>query len=717
MRTTIKILAPIVLILIISIAFMKNKGFSEIIVEYPQTATDTVLDDFFGVKVTDPYRWLEDDMSEQTASWVKEQNKVTFGLLAEIPFRKQVRERLDKTANYERYGLPFKKKGKYYYFKNSGLQNQSVLYVTDSPEKGGEVFIDPNRFSEDGTTSIGTMSFSKNSKYVAYTISPGGADWQKIVVMDVERREMLNDTIHDVKFTSLSWNGDEGFFYSRYDKPEGKTVLSGMTEHHKVYYHQLGSTPDQDKVVFGHADIKRRYINAVVFKKSDYLFISASEGTTGNELYIKKGLTSEEPFKPVIEGFDNDYIVVYAKEDVFYVLTNLNAPKRRLVKVNVGATDTADWQTLIPEQDKVIENISFAGNNIFVEYLKDASSQILQYNIEGKLIREVGLPTLGTASGFSGEEDDKEVFYGFTSYTTPFSSYRYEIASGASTLFKAPQMDVDFNQFETKQVFYTSKDGTKIPMFIVSKKNVKLNGKNPTLLYGYGGFNISLPPSFGQRWFAWLDMGGVLAIANLRGGGEYGEKWHQAGMQLNKQNVFDDFIAAGEFLIHENYTSSKKLAILGGSNGGLLVGAVMLQRPDLFQVTLPAVGVMDMLRYHKFTAGAGWIPDYGCADSSKKMFDYLYAYSPVHNVKKGVSYPATLVTTADHDDRVVPAHSFKFISELQAKQAGELPVLIRIDVNAGHGAGKSVSKYLDEIADSYSFAYYYMNENPVYYQE
>ncbi len=684
-------------------------------VNYPDTDKDSVVDEYFGVKIPDPYRWLEDDKSSRTAEWIKEQNKVTFNYLNQIPFRNQVRKRLDKITDYERYGLPFKKKNKYYYFKNSGLQNQSVLYVTDAKENEGSVFIDPNTFSEDGTTALGQLKFSDDASLLAYTIAPGGADWRQIVVMDVNSGKRLPDTIHDVKFTNISWNKNEGFFYSRYDKPKGATVLSGMTQHHKVYYHKLGSPPSEDRLVFGHKEIKRRYIRTITFKKSGYLFIDAANGTSGNELYFREGPNSEKPFVPIVDNLKHDHILAYAKGNNFYLVTNLGAENKRLVKGSVDSPSPENWVNLVPESESVIANVSFAGNNIFVEYLKDASSEVLQFDMDGNLIRKVELPGIGSTYGFSGEEEDLVTFYGFESFTVPETSYQFEIATGKSKLFKQPGLDIDFSKYETKQVFYSSKDNKQIPMFIVAKKGIALDGANPTLLYGYGGFNISLAPSFGQRWLTWLDMGGIVAIANLRGGGEYGEQWHKAGTKMKKQNVFDDFISAAEYLINKQYTSSEKLTILGGSNGGLLVGAVMTQRPDLFRVALPAVGVLDMLRYHKFTAGAGWIPDYGCADSSKAMFEYLLSYSPVHNVKEGIEYPATLVTTADHDDRVVPAHSFKFISQLQSKHAGNLPVLIRIDVNAGHGAGKSMSKYLDEIADSYSFAFYNMNVAPVYF--
>lgn len=708
---------PLLLALLVMAACTNSKKFPQIPVEYPETAKKVVVDDYFGTKVEDPYRWLEDDMSEETADWVTRQNKATFGYLDQIPFKNTVRERLDELSNYERYSLPFKKNDKYYYYKNSGLQNHSVLYVANNKEEEGEVFLDPNSFSEDGTTSLSGLSFSEDANLVAYSISEGGSDWRKIIVMDVESRKIVEDTLLDVKFSGINWNGNDGFFYSSYDKPKKGSALSGINMNHKVYYHKIGTPQSSDKLIFGGEKVARRYIGGFKFKESDYLFMSAAIGTSGNELYVRKGVLGKGEFTRIIDNFDNDHNVVYTKEDVFYIATNLGAPNKRIVKVDANNPMPENWTDLIPEREEVIESVTVAGGNIFVQYLQDASSAVYQFDFEGNEIRKVELPGIGSAYGFSGEKEDKEVFFGFTSFTTPTSMFTYQIESGEAELYRAPKLEVNFNQFETKQVFYTSKDGTKVPMFIVYKKGIKLDGSNPTMLYGYGGFNVSLTPSFSLRWLSWLDMGGVFALANLRGGGEYGEKWHKAGTKLQKQNVFDDFIAAAEYLQKEGYTSPEKLAIKGGSNGGLLVGAVANQRPDLIGVALPAVGVMDMLRYHKFTAGAGWISDYGCADSSKAMFEYLKAYSPVHTVKENTAYPATLVATADHDDRVVPAHSFKYIAHVQDKHVGEAPVLIRIDVKAGHGAGKSTTMFLDELADEYSFAFYNMNTAPAYYKE
>lgn len=712
-----KLFFALFILLLVMAACTNTKNFPIIEVNYPETAKEVVIDDYFGIQVEDPYRWLEDDMSDETADWVTRQNEVTFGYLDQIPFKDSVRARLNEIANYEKFSLPFKKGKKYYYSRNSGLQNQSVIYTANSKDGEGEVFLDPNTFSKEGTTSLAGTSFSDDGKTLAYMISEGGSDWRKIIIMDVESKKILEDTLYDVKFSGMSWNGNEGFFYSSYDKPKKGSALSGINFNHKVFYHKLGTPQSSDKLVFGGEKTARRYIGGFKFKDSDYLFMSASIGTSGNELYFRKGIEGNGKFTQVISNFDNDHSIIHVEGDDFYILTNLGAPNKRIVKVDANNPMPENWVDLVPEKEEVIESVSTAGGNIFIEYLKNASSAVYQYDLKGKQIRKVDLPGIGTAYGFSGEDDDTEVFFGFTSFTTPASMYTFQVESGEIELYRAPELKVEFSQFETKQVFYTSKDGTKVPMFIVHKKGIKLNGQNPTMLYGYGGFNISLTPSFSMRWLSWLDMGGVFALANLRGGGEYGEKWHKAGTKLQKQNVFDDFIAAAEYLQAEGYTSPERLAIKGGSNGGLLVGAVANQRPELVGVALPAVGVMDMLRYHKFTAGAGWISDYGCADSSKAMFEYLYAYSPVHTIKEGIAYPATMVATADHDDRVVPAHSFKYIAHLQDKHAGTTPVLIRIDVKAGHGAGKSTTMFLDELADEYSFAFYNMNAAPAYYSK
>ncbi|QQS51854.1 MAG: S9 family peptidase [Bacteroidota bacterium] len=694
----------------------KSGKFPSIPVEYPATVKIPVTDNFFGTEVVDNYRWLEDDRSPETMQWVIKQNELTFSYLDKIPFRKDIRTQLDALINFERYSTPEEKNQTIYYFRNSGLQNHSVFYAVNKQTGEEKMIIDPNTFSADGTTSLSELSFSESGKYLAYSISEGGSDWRKIVVIDAVSLERVGDTIVDAKFTSIVWNQDEGFFYSSYDKPKG-SELSAMTDMHKVYYHQLGTSQNKDKLIYGNQEQKRRYSGVVAFKNSDYLFLSAAESTSGNELYLKKGLTSENKFQPIVSNFENDFSVVYANGKDVYLYTNFKANNKRVVKLDADKLILDSITDIIPEKEEPIESVSFAGGYFFVQYLKDASSFVQQYDLKGSLIRNIDLPGIGSVTGFEGEEDQKEVFYSFESFTTPVTIYKLDVNTGKSELFRQPKLSSDVTQYETKQVFYKSKDGTRVPMFIVARKGIKLDGSNPTLLYGYGGFNISLPPYFSVRALAWLEMGGVFALANIRGGGEYGEEWHKAGMQLNKQNVFDDFIAAAEYLQQEKYTSSEKLAIMGGSNGGLLVGVVMTQRPELYRVALPAVGVLDMLRYHKFTAGAGWISDYGCADSSKAMFDYMVAYSPVHNIKDSVAYPATLVTTGDHDDRVVPAHSYKFIVGLQEKQVGELPVLIRIETKGGHGAGKSTAMALDELADQLVFAFYNMNETPVNYSE
>ncbi len=689
-------------------------------VDYISTEKIPVVEDHFGTDVTDNYRWLEDDQSSETAVWVKQQNGITNDYLSKIPFRENVRKRLDEITDFDSYkyirdeyrlSLPIKKNGKIYYFKKQGNQNHGVLYAYDPETDNEKVVIDPNTFSKDGTTSVSDLVFSPSGNYISYAISEGGSDWRKIFVLDAKTLKQVEKEIVDVKFTSITWLEDKGFFYSAYDKPKG-SELSAMTDKHKLYFHKLGTKQDKDELVYGYDNEKSRYVGAQTFEKSDYLFMTAAQSTSGNQIFIKKATNSKEKLKPVVTNFENDHTVIYADKESFYLVTSLNAPNKRIVKVDYKKPTPENWKTIIDEKEEPIESASYAGGSFFIQYLKDAVSKVQQYDIKGDKIRDLDLPGIGTVAGFMG--DDKDVFFSYESFTTPYSIYTLNAETGTSVVFRSPELKIDLSNVETKQVFYTSKDGTKIPMFIVAKKGVKLDGNNPTLLYGYGGFNISLTPYYSTYWSAWLDMGGVFALANLRGGGEYGESWHTAGTKMQKQNVFDDFIAAAEYLQENNYTSPEKLTIHGRSNGGLLIGAVETQRPDLYKVALPGVGVLDMLRYHKFTAGAGWISDYGCADSSKAMFDYLYQYSPVHNVKEGVKYPATLVTTGDHDDRVVPSHSYKFIAELQSKQAGDAPVLIRIDTKGGHGAGKSTAMVLDEITDQFVFAYYNMGEVPDY---
>ena len=686
--------------------FSCKKTDTQKIVElkYPTTKKVDTVTNYFGTDVKDPYRWLEDDMSDETASWVGEQNKVTFDYLANIPYREELKNRLEKLWNYEKIGSPFKEGDYTYFYKNNGLQNQYVIYRFKGEEEP-EVFLDPNTFSEDGTTSLGGMSFSKDGNTVAYAISEGGSDWRKIIIMDALSKEIKEDTIIDVKFSGMSWKGNEGIYYSSYEKPKG-SELSAKTDQHRLFYHKLGTKQTDDTIIFGENE-KRRYVSGGVTEDGKYLIISASVSTSGNELYYKDLSSPNSEIKPIILGFDNDTNVIAHKDGSFYMSTNVDAPNMRIVKVAVSNPAPENWVDVIPETENVL-NISTASGFIFAKYMVDAVSKVMQYDFDGKLVRNIELPGVGTAGGFGGKKDAETIYYSFTNYITPGSIYSFKPKTGDSELYKKPAIDFNADDFESKQVFFTSKDGTKVPMIISYKKGTELNGKNPTILYGYGGFNISLTPSFSIANSVWMEQGGIYAVPNLRGGGEYGKKWHVAGTKLQKQNVFDDFIAAAEYLISENYTSSDYLAIRGGSNGGLLVGATMTQRPELMKVALPAVGVMDMLRYHTFTAGAGWAYDYGTAEDSKEMFEYLKGYSPVHNVKEGVAYPATMVTTGDHDDRVVPAHSFKYAAELQAKQAGNNPTLIRIETNAGHGAGTPVSKTIEQYADIFGFTFYNM---------
>ncbi len=702
MRKILPIKLAFIIILFTSpIIYAQN---SKMTIQYPKTKKINTVDTYFDSKVSDPYRWLEDDRSAETEAWVKAENKVTFGYLNKIPFRDVIKDRLTQLWNYEKIGAPFKRGDYHYFYKNNGLQNQYVLYRQKHNEKP-EVFLDPNKFSKDGTTSLGSLSFSKNGKKVAYAISEGGSDWRKVIVMDAVNKRILEDTIKDVKFSGLSWYKNEGFYYSSYDKPEG-SELSAKTDQHKLYYHKLGTKQKEDKIIFG-LDKKRRYVGGYVTEDQKYLVVSAATSTSGNELYIKDLSHHNNKLITIVDNFESDNGVVESEGNHLFISTNLNAPNKKVIKVSFKNPTPNNWVDFIPETKNVL-SISTGAGYFFATYMKDAVSQVKQYDKKGNFIREIKLPGIGTASGFGGKKEDKDLYYSFTNYITPSSIFKFDPKTGNSTDYKKPKVDFNSNQFESKQVFYTSKDGTKVPMIITYKKGIKLNGNNPTILYGYGGFNISLTPSFSIANAVWLEQGGIYAVANLRGGGEYGKAWHDAGTQLKKQNVFDDFIAAAEYLIAKNYTSSDYLAIRGGSNGGLLVGATMTQRPELMKVALPAVGVLDMLRYHTFTAGAGWAYDYGTAEQNKEMFNYLKGYSPVHNVKKGVQYPATLITTGDHDDRVVPAHSFKFAAELQEKQSGNNPVLIRIETNAGHGAGTPVSKTIDQYADIFSFTLYNM---------
>ncbi|UII22822.1 prolyl oligopeptidase family serine peptidase [Fulvivirga ligni] len=678
---------------------------------YPETATVDTVDNYFGVEVKDPYRWLEDDQSEATKQWVKKENEVTFGYLNKIPFRDNIKSRLEELFDYERVSSPAKHGDYYYFYKNDGLQNQSVLYRKKGEDGEPEVFLDPNKFTEDGTISLAGTSFTKDGSLLGYLISEGGSDWRKAIIINTETKEQVADTLVDIKFSGISWKGTEGFYYSSYDKPKEGSALSGKTQHHKLFYHKLGTPQAEDKLIFGGEETPHRYIGAYLTEDERFLVISAAERTSGNELYIKDLSKEGSDIVAIKEGYESEQGVLYNVGDRLIISTNLNAPNGKLVEVSAANPDVDNWKDLIPETENVL-SAGTAGGKIFANYMVDAKTEIKQYDLDGNLESEIKLPGIGSAYGFNGEAEDKEIYYTFTSFTYPSTIFKYDIASGNSTLYDQPKVDFNPEDYETKQVFVTSKDGTKVPMFIVYKKGLELNGKNPTYLYAYGGFNVSLTPSFSTSRILWLENGGVYAQPNLRGGGEYGQDWHIAGTKMKKQNVFDDFIAAGEYLIENKYTSHDYLAIAGGSNGGLLVGATMTQRPDLAKVAFPAVGVMDMLRYHKFTAGAGWAFDYGTSEDSKEMFEYIYGYSPVHNVKDSVQYPATMVTTADHDDRVVPAHSFKFAAELQKHQSGDNPVLIRIETDAGHGAGKPTSKIIEEEADKYAFAWYSMGFVP-----
>lgn len=673
---------------------------------YPETRKGDVVDTYFGTEVADPYRWLEDDRSEETENWVKAQNEVTFAHLESIPYREKIETRLTELWNYEKISAPFKEGDYTYFYKNDGLQNQYVVYRQKGDEEP-EVFLNPNTFSEDGTTSLAQLTFSDDGSLAAYSISEGGSDWRKIRVIDAETKEPLEEPLVDVKFSGISWVGNEGFYYSSYDKPEG-SELSAKTDQHKLYYHELGTDQADDKLVFGGTDAeKHRYVGGSVTDDDRYLLISAANSTSGNKLFLKDLTDEDSELVTILDHTESDTRVLDNDGSKLYLVTNLDAPNQRVVTVDASNPAPENWEDFIPETENVL-SVSTGAGYIFAEYMVDAVAQVKQYAYNGDMVREVQLPGVGSIGGFSGKKEADELYYTFTNYSTPSTIYKFDPDQGGSEVYAESGADFDPANYESKQVFYTSKDGTEVPMIITYKKGTKLDGSNPTILYGYGGFNISLTPSFSIANAAWLEMGGVYAVANLRGGGEYGKDWHKAGTKMQKQNVFDDFIAAAEYLIEKDYTSPERLAIRGGSNGGLLVGAVMTQRPELFAVALPAVGVLDMLRYHTFTAGAGWAYDYGTADDSKEMFEYLVGYSPVHNVEEGVAYPATLITTGDHDDRVVPAHSFKFAAELQDKAGGDNPQLIRIETNAGHGAGTPVSKTIEQYSDIFGFTLYHM---------
>lgn len=680
--------------------------------EYPETKKQDVTDNYFGVEVADPYRWLEDDNSEETKAWVKDQNEVTFSYLDQIPFREKIQERLTELWDYPKFSIPFWKENYYFFFKNDGMQNQSVLYIKDGIDGEAREFLNPNKMCEDGTISLSGLSISNDAKYFAYGISKAGSDWTEIFVKDIASGEEFDDHVKWAKFSGISWQ-DDGFYYSRYDAPKQGEELSAANEYHKIFYHKVGTPQSEDKLIYENKNDPRRNYYAGTTEDERFVIVSESESTSGNALHVMDTKSSNKNFVKIAEGFAYDYSPIDHIDGKILVRTNLNAPKYKLVLIDPENPGPDNWRIILPETENVLQGVSQIGGKLFAHYMKDASSRVYIYNYDGNKEGELKLPAIGSFGSLSGKKDENTAFFSFSSFTYPSTIFKYDVAENTYKEYFVPEIDFTPEDYETKQVFYTSKDGTKVPMFIVHKKGLKMNGKNPTLLYGYGGFNSSLKPRFSITRLILLENDGILAIPNIRGGGEYGREWHKAGTQLEKQNTFDDFIAAAEYLIENDYTSSEKLAIQGGSNGGLLVGAVMTQRPELFKVALPAVGVMDMLRYHKFTIGWAWASDYGTSEDSVH-FHNLYSYSPLHNIKEGVSYPATFVTTADHDDRVVPAHSFKFISELQDKHKGSNPVVIRIETDAGHGAGKPTKKIIEGVSDSYAFMLYNMGEKLKY---
>jgi prolyl oligopeptidase len=684
------------------LAFVMAQTFT-----YPQAKKVEQVDDYHGTKVSDPYRWLENPDAPDSRAWIEAQNKLTFGFLDQIPERKQIKERLTKLWNYEKYSAPFKEGGRYFFYKNDGLQNQSVLYTALSLQDEPRVLLDPNALSKDGTIALSGLAISHDGKLMAYALASAGSDWQEWKVRDVLTGKDLDDHLQWSKFSGASWTADhKGFYYSRYDEPNEKTKLEDANYFHKLYYHRIGTKQSEDVLVYERKDQKEWGFDGKVTDDGRYLIISVWRGTDPKNLVFYKDLTAKNTkVIELIKDFDAAFSFIGNDGPVFYFRTDLSAPRGRLMAIDARKPERASWKELVPQAGETIDSesgVNLINNQFVVPYLKDARSQIKVFDLKGKLVREIGLPGLGTATDLRGKRKDTELFYLFTGFTSPGTVYGVDLTTGKSFVFRAPKVDFNPNDYETKQVFYASKDGTKVPMFITHKRGLKLDGTNPTYLYGYGGFNVSLTPAFSIGNLVWMEMGGVYAQANLRGGGEYGEDWHQAGMKLKKQNVFDDFIAAAEWLIANKYTSTPKLAIGGGSNGGLLVGACITQRPDLFGAALPAVGVMDMLRFQKFTIGWAWTSDYGSSDNAEE-FKALYAYSPLHNIKLGTKYPATMITTADHDDRVVPAHSFKFAATMQEAQAGDNPILIRIETQAGHGAGKPTAKIIEEIADKWGF--------------
>lgn len=671
--------------------------------EYPKTRKVEQTDDYHGTKVADPFRWLEDDNSAETKAWVEAQNKVTFGYLNQIPERETIKKRLTELWNYEKYSAPFKRGNRYFYYKNDGLQNQSVLYVADSVADKGSVLLDPNKLSADGTVALSGLSISDDGKIMAYGLAAAGSDWQEWHFMNVETGEKMPDVLKHIKFSGASWTKDgKGVFYSRYPEPDEKSKLSGENFYQKLYFHRLGTSQSEDVLIHERPDDKEMFVGGGVSDDGRYLIVYIGKGTAPmNMIYYKDLSDANSKIVPLIDKLENEYTFLDNIGSTFYFKADKDAPRGRVVAIDIADKDRK-WREIVPQSAETIDGVGFINNQLVVNYLKDAYTQIRIFDKNGKFVRNVELPGIGSAFGFGGKREDTETFYTFSSFTTPPTIYRYDMKSGKSEIFRKSDVKFSPENYEVKQVFYNSKDGTRVPMFIVHKKGLKLDGTNPTLLYGYGGFSVSLTPGFSVSRLIWLENGGVYAVPNIRGGAEYGEEWHVAGTKLKKQNVFDDFIAAAEYLIREKYTSPAKLAISGGSNGGLLVGAVLNQRPELFGAALPAVGVMDMLRFHKFTIGRAWTSDYGSSENAEE-FKALYAYSPLHNIKKGAKYPAVLVTTADHDDRVVPAHSFKYAATLQEAQAGDAPVLIRIETKAGHGAGKPTAKIIEEQADIYGF--------------
>lgn len=697
--------------LIISMILVSACNSTKIV--YPETEKEDIVDTYFDTKVSDPFRWLENDTSEATSAWVNAQNKVTYDYLSNIPFRNDLKKRLTKLTNYARFGAPFKKNGKYYFFKNNGLQNQSVLYTQTSLDATPEILLNPNTFSVDGTVALSETAFSKDGKYLSYSIARSGSDWKEIYVMDIQNKTLLKDSIKWSKSAEMAWQGN-GFYYSAYPAPEAGKVFSSKNEYEKVYYHTIGQKQSDDKLIYEDQEHALRECYAFTTESEKYLFISITETTTGNGLIVKDLTKQNTNFVTLVNGFDNDYSVLGELEGKIYILTNWNAPNQRLMAIQPTAMTHEKWQEILPESENVLENVELTGNKFVALYMKDACHHAYMYDAKGKMLNEITLPGFGTITEISADKESSQLFYTFTSYIYPPTIFQYNTNTNKSNVFHASDVEFESEQYNSEQVFYTSKDGTKVPMTITYKKTMQKNGSNPLMLYGYGGFNISLKPSFSVSRIPFLENGGIYVVANLRGGGEYGESWHLAGTKMKKQNVFDDFIAAAEYLIMEKYTSSEKLAIDGGSNGGLLVGACLTQRPDLFAVAVPEVGVLDMLRYHTFTIGWSWTSDYGNSEESKEMFEYLKAYSPLHNIKKGTKYPATFVMTGDHDDRVVPAHSFKYAATLQDANDGTHPTLIRIDTNAGHGAGKPIGKLIDAQTDMWSFVMYNLGMNPFF---